>query len=206
MSGVADSPSVPATTLDALFHPLLQLATAIADDPASRPHPQQLRQTVDHFIASARTQSASMSIPEPDFRAALYATVAFLDEHFGAHYHPHEWQPTALALHYFEDNNAGVGFFTRLEQLIVEQRWSVVRIYYLVLGLGFAGQYAFGDRSAIASHRRRLAQLLGIGIALVPLAAADSRIAKQRPAWYAFVPLGIAAASLVAFVVVFVTH
>jgi type IV/VI secretion system ImpK/VasF family protein len=197
---------VSASSLDSLFHPLLALATAIADDPASRPHPQQLRYTIDTLVATAARESAAASIPEPDYRAALYATVAFLDELLGAHYHPHEWQPAALALHYFEDNNAGVGFFTRLEQLIVEQRWSVVRIYYLVLGLGFAGQYAFGDRSGLVAHRRRLAQLMGIGIALVPLAAPESRLAKQRPKWYAFAPLGLAAASVVALVVVIVTH
>lgn len=191
-----------ATTLDPLFHPLLQLATALADDPASRPYAAQLRQTIDHLIATANIASAQANISEPDFRAALFAVVAFLDELLQSHYHPTEWPPASLTLHYFEDNNAGVGFFTRLEQLVVEQRWSVVRVYYLALGLGFAGQYAFGDRGGLVSHRRRLAQLMGIGIATVPLDTAASRLPKQRAAIFAYAPLGLAAASLVALVVV----
>jgi type IV/VI secretion system ImpK/VasF family protein len=198
---------VSAPSLDPLLLPLFEIATAIADDPASRLHPQQLRQTIDHLIATAHARTAELSISEPDFRAALFAVVAFLDEHLANYYHPTELPPAALTLHYFEDNNAGVGFFTRLEQLVVEQRWNVVRIYYLALGLGFAGQYAFSsDRSALVAHRRRLATLMGLGIATVPLDDAPSRLGKQRPAWYAWAPLGIAGVSLVALAVVIAIH
>jgi type IV/VI secretion system ImpK/VasF family protein len=193
-----------AVSLDSLFHPLFQLATAITDDPASRPYAAQLRQTIDGIIATAAATSARADISEPDFRAALYAVVAFLDELLGAHYHPTEWPPASLTLHHFEDNNAGVGFFTRLEQLVVEQRWHVVRVYYLALGLGFLGQYAFAnDRAAVVAHRRRLATLMNIGIAIAPLSTADSRLAKPKPAWYAWAPLGLAGASLIALAVVF---
>lgn len=193
------------STLDPLFHPLFQLATAIADNPASRPHAAHLRQTIDSIIATAH--AAATDISDPDFRAALYAVVAFLDELLQSHYHPTEWAPASLTLHYFEDNNAGVGFFTRLEQLVVEQRFSVLRVYYLALGLGFTGQYAFAnDRAGLVAHRRRLATLMDIGIATLALDATESRLPTPRPAWYAWAPLGIAGASLVALVVVVAIH
>jgi type VI secretion system protein ImpK len=191
-------------TLDSLFHPLLQLATAIADEPASRPYPQQLRHTIDTLIATASSHCAAAAIPESDFRAALYAIVAFLDELLGAHYSPIDWPPAALTLHYFEDNNAGVGFFSRLERLISEERWSVVRVYQLVLGLGFSGTYALsGDHAGLVTHRRRLATMLGITTGILPLAPAESRVVSPRTAWYAWAPLGIAGASVIAAIVVF---
>ncbi len=193
---------MPAAPLDSLFHPLLQLATAIADDPASRPYPQQLRHTIDSLIATASTHGAAAGIPEHDFRAALYAMVAFLDELLGAHYSPIDWQPAALTLHYFEDNNAGVGFFARLERLVAEERWSVVRVYHLVLGLGFAGTYALsGDHAGLFAHRRRLATMLGITTGIVPFAPAESHVVAPRTAWYAWAPLGLAGASVVAAIV-----
>jgi type VI secretion system protein ImpK len=52
------------------------------------------------------------------------------------------WVGQQLQLHYFQENVAGEGFFTRLEGLRRDpRRHEVLRVYYLALLFGFQGRY-----------------------------------------------------------------
>lgn len=189
--------------MDTYFGPLLQLAAAITDTSAYRPHPTQLRQTIDAILRDAASACAAAQVPEADYRDALYAMVACFDELLQSQYAPHEWSPAALTLAHFEDNNAGVGFFTRLDHVQDEQRWHVLRVYYLALGLGFSGKYGLsGDRNALTSHRRALARVLGLSTALPPLGATPAPRFPKGPAWFAWAPFGLVIAALVGLVLV----
>jgi type VI secretion system protein ImpK len=49
-----------------------------------------------------------------------------------------------LQLHYFGENVAGEGFFTRLDSLLADgRRLAVLRVYQLCLLFGFQGKYGF---------------------------------------------------------------
>jgi type VI secretion system protein ImpK len=52
------------------------------------------------------------------------------------------WASQSLGLHYFQDNNAGEGFFTRLHELRRDPRKrDILHVYYLALLFGFEGRY-----------------------------------------------------------------
>jgi len=52
------------------------------------------------------------------------------------------WSGHQLQLHYFQENVAGEGFFTRLEaQRRDPRKRDILRVYYVALLLGFQGRY-----------------------------------------------------------------
>jgi len=54
------------------------------------------------------------------------------------------WMSQPLQLHYFGENVAGEGFFSRLQALLSDgRRIEVLRVYHLCLLFGFQGKYGF---------------------------------------------------------------
>jgi len=102
---------------------------------------------LDAAIADARRNAQDADHAAADVDDALFAVCAWADEILiaanwsGAAL----WQRTLLQRRYFNISNAGVAFFTRLENL-GPQRLPVREVYYLCLGMGFAGRYGY-DRN-----------------------------------------------------------
>jgi len=112
---------------------------------------------LDRLIASARRQAREHGYAEADVETALFAVAAWADESLlalewnGAL----EWQRHLLQKRYFNTANAGIAFFTRLEQLDQQQN-QVREIYFLCLAMGFVGRYGYeGNRAALDELKDR---------------------------------------------------
>ncbi|HJX52336.1 MAG TPA: DotU family type IV/VI secretion system protein [Polyangia bacterium] len=102
----------------------------------------QLRAFVDTFKQRAR----KAGLPEKDAQDIAYALVALADEVALRAPEPLRgyWMNQPLQLHYFGENVAGEGFFTRLDSLLADgRRLAVLRVYQLCLLFGFQGKYGF---------------------------------------------------------------
>ena len=123
------------------FAALLQVAAA---QPEALPPPQtmhvRLRGLVDELVKRAGQQGFN----QQDGQDIAYAVVALCDEL--ALSKPETvrdyWMANTLQFHYFQENLAGDGFFTKLAALRNDpQRAEVLRVYYLCLLFGFQGRY-----------------------------------------------------------------
>jgi type VI secretion system protein ImpK len=114
------------------------------DEPVACPEAVQdrLRALVDSYKERAR----KAAVPERDAQDIAYALVALMDEVALRAPEPlrGHWMNHPLQLHYFGENLAGEGFFTRLDSLLADgRRLAVLRIYQLCLLFGFQGKYGF---------------------------------------------------------------
>jgi type VI secretion system protein ImpK len=114
------------------------------DEPVVSPEAaqDQLRRFVDAFKERAR----KAGVPEKDAHDIAYALVALMDEVALRAPEPLRgyWMDHPLQLHYFHENVAGEGFFTRLDSLLADgRRLAVLRVYQLCLLFGFQGKYGF---------------------------------------------------------------
>jgi type VI secretion system protein ImpK len=114
------------------------------DEPVASPEAvqAQLRSFVDSFKERAR----KAALPEKDAQDIAYALVALIDEVALRAPEPLRgyWMNQSLQLHYFGENVAGEGFFTRLDSLLADgRRFAVLRVYQLCLLFGFQGKYGF---------------------------------------------------------------
>ena len=112
------------------------------DDPVASPETVQahLRSLVDSFKEKAR----KAGVPDRDTQDSAYALVALMDEVALRAPEPLRsyWMNQPLQLHYFSENLAGEGFFTRLDSLLADgRRLAVLRVYQLCLLFGFQGKY-----------------------------------------------------------------
>ena len=114
------------------------------DEPVASPEAVQARlcTLVDTFKERAR----KAALPEKDAQDIAYALVALIDEVALRAPEPLRgyWMNQPLQLHYFGENVAGEGFFTRLDSLLADgRRLAVLRVYQLCLLFGFQGKYGF---------------------------------------------------------------
>ncbi|MCP3098212.1 DotU family type IV/VI secretion system protein [Myxococcus sp. K15C18031901] len=118
----------------------------------------QLRQFGDHALPSAelvhrqlRTffdrllkRAGELGFNQQDAQEIAYPIVALADElALGrADTFREYWLANLLQFHYFRENRAGDGFFTRLEEVRKDaQRTEILRVYYLCLIFGFKGRF-----------------------------------------------------------------
>ncbi len=122
-----------------------------------------LAQQFDAAIGGARQQARDAGHAEADIEEALFAVAAWADEAILASdwTEAAQWQRHLLQRRYFNISNAGVAFFTRLDAL-GEQSLAVREVYYLCLGMGFAGRYGYDrNQKALTDIKRaNLASLL----------------------------------------------
>jgi type VI secretion system protein ImpK len=114
------------------------------DEPVASPEAvhARLRAFVDTFKERAR----KAGVPEKDTQDIAYALVALVDEVALRAPEPLRgyWMNQPLQLHYFHENVAGEGFFSRLDSLLADgRRLTVLCVYQLCLLFGFQGKYGF---------------------------------------------------------------
>lgn len=123
------------------FGALLQLSRLESDDlpPAETVH-SRMRSLVEELLRRAQEKGYSHA----DAQDMAYAIVALADElalnqsdsirEF--------WMGHPLQFHFFQENQAGDGFFSRLEAIRKDtSRADTLRVYYLCLLFGFQGRY-----------------------------------------------------------------
>jgi type VI secretion system protein ImpK len=123
------------------FDALIQLRRV---DPGSLPPPAALHQRLRRFVDAMYTRAAQAGLGRDDANDIAYAIVALGDEIVLSRSDAlrESWPGQSLQLHYFHENVAGEGFFTRLEGVRRDpRRREVLQVYYLALLLGFQGRY-----------------------------------------------------------------
>ncbi|HTT72233.1 MAG TPA: DotU family type IV/VI secretion system protein [Anaeromyxobacteraceae bacterium] len=123
------------------FDALIELRRA---DPGSIPPPAALHQSLRRFVDGLYTRAAQAGFARDEANDIAYAVVALADEIVLSRSDAlrEVWPGQSLQFHYFHENVAGEGFFTRLETLRRDpRRREVLRVYYLALLLGFQGRY-----------------------------------------------------------------
>ncbi len=113
-------------------------------DPAAQPPPESVHQRLRTLFETLARRGGEMGMAREDIQEITYAIVALADEaaiYAGGNLRQY-WVSRPLQLQYFNTNNAGEDLFLRLQALRQEgRRMEILRVYYLVLALGFQGQY-----------------------------------------------------------------
>lgn len=123
------------------FNALVQLRQL---DDSALPAPEALHRKLRTFVDAAMQRAAQAGFAREDVNDIAYAIVALADELALSRSERIRqfWDGRQLQLHYFQENVAGEGFFTRLEGLRRDpRRHEVLRVYDLALLFGFEGRY-----------------------------------------------------------------
>lgn len=122
---------------------------------------QAVRSRLTQTFGSIDSAASAGDYTAEDVRMARYALTAFVDETIArtSWAGKTEWASNPLSLVEFNDNNAGDGFFIKLEEIRrqTEAKPELLEVYYTCLALGFEGKYALTD----PQERRRL--IKGVG-------------------------------------------
>lgn len=127
------------------------------------PPPDVLSQRISGVFDQMAERARGSRIPDDDVMEAKYALCAFIDEQILRSEWPgrQQWMSRPLQLIYFNENTAGEGFFSRIEQLEAQPaRAHVLQIYYLCLTLGFQGQYAVRGGEGVGAIVERVGNRL----------------------------------------------
>jgi type VI secretion system protein ImpK len=123
------------------FSALIQLRQL---EPDELPPVEALHQRLKSFVDEMMKTAAKAGFSHQDTQDMAYAIVALMDEN--ALTKPEAirgyWMGNLLQFHYFNENQAGDGFFNRLQAVRADPyRHEVLRVYYLCLLFGFQGRY-----------------------------------------------------------------
>jgi type VI secretion system protein ImpK len=108
------------------------------------PSPETVHARMRGFFDALKDRARTHGIPDRDTQDIVYALVALTDEIAIKTPEPLRsyWMNQPLQLHYFGENVAGEGFFSRLQALLSDgRRVEVMRVYHLCLLFGFQGKY-----------------------------------------------------------------
>jgi len=108
------------------------------------PDQNELREKILALATAQEERVKAAGVSADNFREARFAVFSWVDEMVLTSTWPHRTRWQHLMLSYYKTFNAGEEFFARLQNLPPHAN-DVREIYYLCLGLGFLGQYAFGD-------------------------------------------------------------
>lgn len=146
--------------------------------------------TIKASLDQAATRAARAGYTAEQVQAALYATVAWIDEVAMSMDWPGaaRWRLSPLQRHYFATTQAGVGFFERLNAL-PEHETEVREVYALMLVAGFQGDFAHRPPTELQAYRcallERVAQEggmtpIGGNLPLFPAAQVPGAVATPR--------------------------
>jgi type VI secretion system protein ImpK len=110
------------------------------------PSPETVHARMRAFFEALKDRARTHGIPDRDTQDIIYALVALADEVAINTPEPLRsyWMNQPLQLHYFGENVAGEGFFSKLQALLADgRRIEVMRVYHLCLLFGFQGKYGF---------------------------------------------------------------
>ncbi len=174
-----------------------------------QPAYEELRLGVERRLADHAGDYTAGGYSRPQYDAAKFAVVAFIDEAILLSQWEHKavWSRELLQKAHFETANAGVEFFDRLDALspFNPGERDIREVYYYCLCLGFVGKYyRAGDKARLDELRDANFNLLTNGkdavrslrdLRLFPDARADAGeskdvvIHKRRAYLYYGVPL-----------------
>ncbi|MBI4524577.1 MAG: DotU family type IV/VI secretion system protein [Deltaproteobacteria bacterium] len=108
------------------------------------PPVSQVREKIVSLISAQEDRVKSGEVASEAYREARFAVLSWVDETIFNSSWPHRGQWQHLMSTYYRTLNAGEEFFRHLDSLPSTAR-EIREIYFLCLGLGFQGKYAFVD-------------------------------------------------------------
>jgi type VI secretion system protein ImpK len=172
--------------------------------------PEQIHQRLCGFVDSLRERAREQSMSQRDADDIAYAVVALVDEIAMIKPEPlgSFWMSRQLQLQYFNENQAGEGFFRKLAELRKDaRRADVLRVYYQCLLFGFQGKYSVrgGDLElmrTIDSLRPEVEKNIEVPDNLAPAGdppdQAMMRSSRRNP--FLWVALGVFAVAIAVFI------
>ena len=188
------------------FNALAQLREL--DGPGTAP--DQVHRRLCGFIDDLRERARDAGLSQRDADDIAYAIVALADEIAMTRPEPlgSYWMNHQLQLQYFNENQAGEGFFRKLTDLRRDvRRFDVLRVYYQCLLFGFQGKYSVrgGDlelMKIIDSVRPEVEKQIEPPDPLAPSGdppdQAEVRASQRNP--FLWVALGVFAVAIAVFI------
>jgi type VI secretion system protein ImpK len=174
------------------------------------PSPETVHARIRGYVEALKERARTHGVPERDTNDIVYALVALTDEAAINTPEPLRsyWMNQPLQLHYFGENVAGEGFFSRLQSLLSDgRRVEVLRVYHMCLLFGFQGKYGFpgGDVELLRiadGVRNQLERHLEVPDVMAPAGEPPDEPAVRRGSsnFMLWVSLGIFALALAVFI------
>jgi type VI secretion system protein ImpK len=123
------------------FGALLQIRQT---DDGALPSPELVQRRMRGFVESMLKRAGELGFSQQDAQDIAYPIVALADELALSKSDTFReyWMGNMLQFHFFRENRAGDGFFTRLEAIRKDaHRTEILRVYYLCLVFGFKGRF-----------------------------------------------------------------
>lgn len=148
-----------------VFGEELILWTCMLRQAPRRPPADHVFKQANFLLDELRGSQAAQQLPVVSAEDGMFAIAAFIDEVAMTlpDLRPY-WSQVMLQARRFNTNNAGVEFFTRLDQRVRQGPKTVLATYVVILGCGFLGQYGLPGRDPylLNQMRAQLARELGV--------------------------------------------
>lgn len=141
------------------------IASFVDKQPSDETDVSRLRQQAKDVVSAVEIETRERLMDAELVTKVKYGLVAYIDEfvmrHLGAH--GYAWSAHSLQLEYFGDNLAGERFFDYLTamRLQSERYLDGLMLYYVLLTIGFEGQYRLNGSATLAQLKIALAQQIG---------------------------------------------
>jgi len=176
---------------------------------------EEVRPVVAGLLEQLEQTGPTLGYLERQVQDVKFALAAFVDETILTNDFPlrDEWEQYPLQLEYFNENQAGLEFFNRLERMLknIEADADVVEVYYLCLLLGFKGKYfrAAQQKSVVESvaAQLRACNRLGAGSLSSHWLVTDQPVLQPRtglPLWAKATALLALGTVLIVFLILYV--
>lgn len=145
----------------------------------TQPPFEQVNGDIRRLMQACAQKMVTAGIDPRGFDDARFALCAWIDETImnSPWQHRAAWQRALLQSEYYNTVNAGAEFYDRMNQLGPDQN-DVREIYYLCLGLGFAGRYSVeGDEFLLDQLKKSSLRSL-IGQVLEPVSYARGTLCE----------------------------
>ncbi len=141
----------------------------------TQPPFDQVNVKIRQLVQDSAQKMVIAGIDPRNYDDARFALCAWIDETVmnSPWQHRAAWQRTLLQSEYYNTVNAGAEFFDRLNQLHPDHN-DVREIYYLCLGLGFAGRYSMEGDEFLRDQLKKSNLRSLIGQVLEPVSYARS--------------------------------
>lgn len=173
------------TNLAAIFQELLTATVRLRANRQVVSDAAAFRANIREGLKMADQQSRAQGYSGQDFRTAVFAVVALLDESVLNSQNPAfaDWPRQPLQEELFGGHVAGEIFFQNIQRMLSqpdsEDLADVLEIYDLCLLLGYGGRYSFGGKGELRSIREAVAAKIRRIRGYNPLIAPDWAITAE---------------------------
>jgi type VI secretion system protein ImpK len=162
---------------------------------ADLPDPARLRERAQEFRTVFERQAKQAGFADADTQSAVFSMTALFDETIkrGRGKARDEWLGRSLAMDWFQTANAGVDFYTRLEELRKERskRIDALEVAACCLALGFEGRMATARDARVDLINNLLLDVTAVrGQGELPIAPhvigkdrIQARVVSEVPRW-----------------------